>query len=201
MADFTAAHAHSPPTRRRIPGAGFDNTVTGTILRLGERKRELAERAQEYDRALRQSQHAAARRRHASGNGGAGSYMTGSNGSVTGAAGGGASSSIWKSDAGGIAMAQTAVLGDSHGSISLAPPVDDPLSHGDESMHGDDTASDGEVGSELGLGDSYVDGKRLKTYISPQDYVEEDEEMEDGGVLGLLAQIYGTKGQGPARVI
>jgi autophagy-related protein 9 len=25
--------------------------------------------------------------------------------------------------------------------------------------------------------------------------------MKDGGVLGLLAQIYGTKGQGPARVI
>jgi autophagy-related protein 9 len=96
-------------------------------------------------------------------------------------------------------MAQTAVLGDSHGSIDLAPPADDPMSHGDENIHGDDLASDGEVGSELG--DSYVDGKRLKTYTSPQDYVEEDEGMEDGGVLGLLAQIYGTKGQGPARVI
>lgn len=123
--------------------------------------------------------------------------MSGSNGSTTGAAGG-ASSSIWKSDTGGIAMAQTAVLGDSHGSIGLAPPVDGQLSHGDENVH-DDLASDGEVGSELG--DSYVDGKRLKTYTSPQDYVEEDDGMEDGGVLGLLAQIYGTKGQGPARVI
>lgn len=198
MADFNATHAHTSPARRRIPGTGFDNTVTGTILRLGERKRELADRAQEYDRALRQSQHAAARRRHA-GNSGTGSNMTGSNGSATGLAAGGAGSSIWKSDTGEIAMAQTAVLGDSHGSIGLVPPVDEPLSHGDEDIHHDDLASDGGVGSELG--DSYVDGKRLKTYTSPQDYVEEDEGIEDGGVLGLLAQIYGTKGQGPARVI
>lgn len=81
--------------------------------------------------------------------------MAGS-GSVTGAAGGGANSSIWQSD-GGMAMAQTAVLGDSHGSVGLAPPVDDPPSRGD---HDEDLASYGEVGSELG--DSYVDGKKVK---------------------------------------
>jgi autophagy-related protein 9 len=91
-------------------------------------------------------------------------------------------------------MAQTAVLGDSHGSVELAPPP----SHGDEEILNEDMAADGEVGSELG--DSYVDGKRSKAYPS-QDDGDEDDGMDDGGVLGLLAQIYGTKGQGPARVI
>jgi len=190
MADFNATH--SPQLRRRT--LGLDNTVTGTVLRLGERKQELADRAQEYDRALRQSQHAAtARRRYPAGSGGADSIVAGS-GLVFGAPSGGSSSSIWQSGVGGAAMAQTAVLGDSHGSEGLPPP-----SHGDEDVHDEDLAADGGVGSELG--DSYVDGKRSKAYTSQQDDGDEDDGMKDGGVLGLLAQIYGTKGQGPARVI
>jgi len=194
MADFSATH--SPQIRRRTLLAGLENTLTGTVLRLGERKQELADRAQEYDRALRQSQHAAtARRRHPVGSGLAGSVIAGSGSGMEAAGGGGASSSIWHSGVGGAAMAQTAVLGDSHGSVDLAPPP----SHGDEGIHDEDLAPDGGVGSELG--DSYVDGKRSKAYTTQQDDGDEDDGMEDGGVLGLLAQIYGTKGQGPARVI
>ena len=164
-----------------MPHTGLAETMTGTILRLGERKQELANRAQEYDRALRQSQHAAAtRKRH-----GSGSVMLGS------ATGGdeGASSSIWQSgNVGNMAMAQTVALGDSHGSVAPLPPNEPTHDQADEG---------GEVGSELG--DSYVDGKRSKGFTSPQDEGNEEDGLEDGGVLGLLAQIYGTKG--PARVI
>ena len=68
----------------------------------------------------------------------------------------------------------------------------------------EDLVSDGGVVSALG--ESYVDGKRPQISVS-QSQKEEDEEMEDGGVLGLLAQIYGTgvdlkgKGGGPGRRI
>jgi autophagy-related protein 9 len=194
MADFSATH--SLHTRRRPHGVIIDNTVTGTVLRLGERKQELAERAQEYDRALRQSQHAAtARRRNPAASVAAGSVMANSGSGMGTPASGGASSSIWQSGIGGAAMAQTAVLGDSHGSIQLPPPP----SRDDDGTHDEDSAADGGVGSELG--DSYVDGKQSKAYASQPDDGDEDDEMEDGGVLGLLAQIYGTKGQGPARVL
>lgn len=91
-------------------------------------------------------------------------------------------------------MAKTAVLGDSQGSVNL-----NPATHSTETIHGEDLAADGGVGS--GLGDSYVDGKGSKAYASHHENQDEDEGMEDGGVLGLLAQIYGAKGQGPARVI
>jgi len=189
MADLSSTH--SPQLRKRM--LGHENTLTGTVLRLRERKQELADRAQKYDRALKQSQHlATARKRYPAG--GAGSVVAGS-GSVVGAPGGGSSSSIWQSGVGGVAMAQTAVLGDSHGSEGLPPPP----SNDDEEIHKEDLAADGGVGSELG--DSFVDGKRSKAYTSPQDDGDEDDAMKDGGVLGLLGQIYGTKGQGPARVI
>jgi len=72
-------------------------------------------------------------------------------------------------------MAQTAVLGDSHGNEGLPLPPSN-----------DDEEVDGGVGSELGY--SYVDGKWSKAYASQQ-----DDGMKDGGVLELLAQIYGTK--------
>jgi autophagy-related protein 9 len=84
--------------------------------------------------------------------------------------------SIWQS---GIAIAQTAVLGDSHGSEGLPLPP-----------------SNGGVGSELG--DSYVGGKRSKAYASQQDDGDQDNGIKDGGVLqvGLLAQIYGINLKG-----
>ncbi|KAH9852710.1 APG9-domain-containing protein [Lenzites betulinus] len=104
---------------------------------------------------------------------------------------------------GGGAMAQTAVLGDSQGSImppgKAAPGVDSVIPE-------EDLAADGGVGS--GLGESYVDGRRPRASTVGQSQREEDDDMlEDGGVLGLLAQIYGTganlkgRGRGPPRAI
>ncbi|KAF8136485.1 putative transmembrane protein [Boletus edulis] len=157
--------------------AGLDSTVL-----LNEGKKDLTERAQEYDRALRQSQHMAFRRKYSGGS------VLASGGGVTPA---------WQSTMGissvgdqGIGMAQTAVLGDSHGSV-LPPPA--PSSVQDEGR-----AVGGEVDSTLG--DSYVDGNTngTKPYESQQEGVGEEEELEDGGVLGILAQIYGTRGpRGP----
>ncbi|KAF7980150.1 hypothetical protein HWV62_39601 [Athelia sp. TMB] len=188
MADITATQT-SP--RRRRTGLVGDTTMTGTILRLGERKQELAERAQAYEQALKQSQHAAvARRRHPPGSG---SVMA-TSGNMP--AVGGASSSMWQSGIGGAAMAQTAVLGDSQGSVH---PAANAAARSADTIKGEDLAADGGVGS--GLGDSYVDGKGVKAYNSQHEDREEEDGMDDGGVLGLLAQIYGAKGQGPARVI
>ena len=58
------------------------------------------------------------------------------------------------------------------------------------------------------LGESYVDGRPRGPSVS-QSQQEEDEVLEDGGVLGLLAQIYGTsaglnlkgRGRGAPRAI
>lgn len=188
MADITATQ--TSPRRRRPTGMVNDNTMTGTILRLGERKQELAERAQAYEQALKQSQHlAATRRRHPPGSG----SMMAASGNIPAV---GASSSMWQSNAGGAAMAQTAVLGDSQGSVN---PIANPAARSAEAIRSEDLAADGGVGS--GLGESYVDGKGGRVYSSQHEDRDEDESMEDGGVLGLLAQIYGAKGQGPARVI
>ncbi|KII89178.1 hypothetical protein PLICRDRAFT_53644 [Plicaturopsis crispa FD-325 SS-3] len=181
MADINVAH--SSPSRRRRPGPGLESTMTGTVL-LGERRTDLADRASEYDRALRQSQHAA-RKRH---QGGSGSIL------IPAAPTGVSSSSMLQSGVGGMAMAQTAVLGDSAGSVRLQPRT------AEEAIPSEDIAPDGGVGS--GLGESYVDGgEARRSKPNPYQQVDEDEDLEDGGVLGLLAQIYGAKGQGPARVI
>lgn len=155
--------------------AGLDNTIL-----LNDGKKDLTERAQEYDRALRQSQHVAFRRKQVGG------------GSVLTSGGGVAGSTVWQSamaaSGQGIGMAQTAVLGDSQGSISL-PPAPAPIQDGDRAVDG---------GVDSALGDSYVDGNGTKPYESQQEGIDDDDELEDGGVLGLLAQIYTTKGpRGP----
>jgi autophagy-related protein 9 len=97
-----------------------------------------------------------------------------------------------------MAMAQTAVLGDSQGSVAFQhpPTADSELT---SPLPAQDLAPDGGVTS--GLGDSYIDGAEAKNVKLPTYDEEEEEALEDGGVLGLLAQIYETKGQGPARVI
>jgi autophagy-related protein 9 len=155
---------------------------------LGDKKTDLVERAHEYDRALLQSQNAAAaRKRHQ-----AGTVLAGGSTASQGAVGTGANSSMFQSGLAGIATAQTAVLGDSQGSIA-PPPEDENMGIADE-----DLEPDGGVGCELG--ESYVDGNAKRARVYGQEE-EGDEELEDGGVLGLLAQIYGAKGQGPARVI
>ncbi|KAL1709709.1 putative transmembrane protein [Schizophyllum commune] len=172
MADITA-HQNPSAARRRSAHLEHSTFITPPDAST------MTDRAQEYDRALLQSQHAA-RRRH-----GAGSVL----GMSTLQPPGGMASSVYT----GPGMAQTAVLGDSQGSVM---PQGRP-----EGVHGqindDDLAADGGVAS--GLEGSYVDGaRRTRPYGDGQE--EEEEEEEDGGVLGLLAQIYGGR-QGPTRVL
>jgi autophagy-related protein 9 len=94
----------------------------------------------------------------------------------------------------GMDMAQTAILGDSGDTKDTAalPSKDKSRANAEG---GDREEEMGEGIS--GLGESYVDGtaKRPKLLgLSQTQQQEEDEELlADGGVLGLLAQIYGRK--------
>jgi len=147
--------------------------MTGTMLV----ERKLTDRAQEYDRALRQSQKMATSRRR---NVAAGDSTVGMP----------VPDSVMKS-----------TMGDNSPSTALTAVMDESRSSVLGSTHeipSADLAPDGGVGS--GLGESYVDGTRAtrQTYASQQ---EDEDGLEDGGVLGLLAQIYGTKGPDPGRVL
>ncbi|KAF7338046.1 Autophagy-related protein 9 [Mycena venus] len=138
MADLSASHYPNSILRRRQATGAADLAQS---VRMPD---GLGERAQEYDRALRQSQHAATRRR-------------GPAGSVLGmsAIAGPSSSSIF----GGLSTAQTAVLGDSQGSVQVGRTTATvtPQRHGDNIME-EDRSPDGGVDSNLG--ESYVDGKQ-----------------------------------------
>ncbi|KAI0065542.1 APG9-domain-containing protein [Artomyces pyxidatus] len=179
MADYTRRYTHPPPP---VPEEQADG---------GEQ--QLAARAQEYERALHESQSAAVARRRF----GASSMMLGQQPMAASTGSG-----IFQS-----AMARTAVLGDSDGSI--APPV---LREGSGEL-GDEPDGSGTMiggGGARALGGSYVDGvvrggqrkargSGFRGGLSMQE--EEEEEAEDGGVLGLLAQIYSGKGHAVGRVI
>lgn len=143
---------------------------------------DLVERSREYDRALKASQMVRSRFQPPSRNPG----------------------DIQQSVMVGMDMAQTAILGDSEGTTTL-PSKDKRKSDLDPRPFGvkdkDKAAGEGGDGEEEvgegGLGESYVDGaaKRPKLLgLSQTQQQEEDEELlADGGVLGLLAQIYGRK--------
>ncbi|KAH0583667.1 hypothetical protein H2248_009280 [Termitomyces sp. 'cryptogamus'] len=156
MADYGATHAMYPYGRRRHGGAGG---LEGAVhsQHVGVAEGALADKAQEYDRALRQSQLAAVARRR---------------GSVLGVSG---EESVFDER-----TAQTAVLGDSHGSVRV-----------DVHVEGESVAPSEEIELDDGLGgESYADGaKRTRAFGEG----EEEEDVRDGGVLGLLAQIYGRK--------
>jgi len=96
---------------------------------------------------------------------------------------------------GDLSTAPSAVLGDSQGSIKLGA-----VSTGASRTRKDLKRSSEEIladeGVVSGLGESYVDG--AKRYVGKA--TEEEESLEDGGVLGLLAQIYGRR-DGPAVVM
>ncbi|OBZ65786.1 Autophagy-related protein 9 [Grifola frondosa] len=194
MADFTAAHPLGLGRRRlfrrdfesgSVVAPGIESTVH-LQPPSGERKPDLADKAREYDRALRQSQ--TVRRRGVTGSVLAQSTRAGPS-----------SESMYQSGIGGMSTAQTIVLGGSQGSVMPEARVSAPSAIPEE-----DLVDDG--GVESALGGSYVDGRRPKPSVS-QSQQEEDEDLEDGGVLGLLAQIYGTggnlkgRGRGPPRAI
>ncbi|KAF5380879.1 hypothetical protein D9615_004124 [Tricholomella constricta] len=183
MADYGAAH-HMHAYGRRRHGVGVEGTVH---FATADPKPEgsLADKAQEYDRALRQSQYAASARRRPGGS------VMGASALGAGSAVGPSASSVF----GGYATVQTTILGDSQGSV-LLDTVGPASAVQSAHISTEDLDLDGGVGS--GLGESYVDGaKRSRTYGEGD---EEEEELQDGGVLGLLAQIYGRK-EGAAAVL
>jgi len=165
------------------------NFVDGTVqFATPENKGEaaLADKAQEYDRALRQSQYAASARRRSVGGG----SVLGASSGMGSVAGPSSASATY----GGYSIAQTAVLGDSQGS-ELTETAGQTAAQS-RSIPVEDLGTDEGVVS--GLGDSYVDGaKRSKTTGEVE---EEEDELQDDGVLGLLAQIYGRK-EGAAGVL
>ncbi|PSR77611.1 hypothetical protein PHLCEN_2v7801 [Hermanssonia centrifuga] len=184
MADLTTVGLGRRRLLRR--SHEFAQGTESTMIN-AERRVDTPEKANEYERALRQSQ--MARRRS--------SAMAQSRLGVP------SSSSIFQSGL-GLGMAQTAVLGDSNGSI-LPPTHMGEANLQTSTIPEEDLADDGGVGSALG--ESYVDGRRPKGPSVSQSQQEEDEQLEDGGVLGLLAEIYGTganlkgRGRGPPRAI
>ena len=102
----------------------------------------------------------------------------------------------------GIDMAQTAILGDSEGTTTLPPkdkeiPELDPRPFEGKDKGRATTVSDGLGEGISGLGESYVDGTARRPKLLGQSQTQQQEEDEeflaDGGVLGLLAQIYGRK--------
>ncbi|KAG6898292.1 hypothetical protein C0992_000737 [Termitomyces sp. T32_za158] len=178
MADYGATHAMYPYGRRRHAGTGGLEGAVHFQHVDPRHEGALADKAQEYDRALRQSQHAAvARRRGAVGGA-----------SVLGVPGGGmaaSSSSVYDET-----TAQTAVLGDSHGSVHMPGRPEAAAPRADGSDQGVIPPSE-DIELDEELEGSYADGaKRARPF---GDGEEEEEDMRDGGVLGLLAQIYGRK--------
>ncbi|TFY62696.1 hypothetical protein EVJ58_g3692 [Rhodofomes roseus] len=130
------------------------------------------------------------------------SVMARRRGGGTGGMGTG-TSTIFQSAA-GLDMAQTVALGDSQGSIMPQPPSARANQTTKDTIPEEELAADGGVGS--GLGESYVDTRRRTSSSQVRDE-EDDDGMADGGVLGLLAQIYGAgadmkgRGRGPPRAI
>jgi len=150
----------------------------------------LVEKAQEYDWALKQSQNVAgARRGGMAGSGGAigGSMLLGGY-SVNAPA-----ASVYTAQR-AHDLAKTVVLED----LDAPPPLSQRASGTEKESEGGE-GSELIGGSELG-GSDYVDGARRERmgYGDGQDGgVDMDGEEfleEDGGVLGLLAQIYGRRG-------
>jgi autophagy-related protein 9 len=148
-----------------------------------------AGRVREYERALQESQSAAVRRRGGGSGFGSASMMLGQ-------------TSVYQSG-----MAQSIALGDSDGSIALAqlqaPAQGDhptitttttTATHGPTSI----PSGSGElaVDSESALGEPYVDGARrhARGGVARSMQEEEEELGTDGGVLGLLTQIYNGGG-------
>lgn len=157
-----------------------------------------------YDQGLHQSRTAAALRRRGTGGAGMSTHLFTSpapgpsssqvsqaphNHPVSSETGSGPSASVF--GAGDLAAAPSVVLGDSQGSVHLLYGQSTSRSSAkgkNSEILSEEAANEVVVGG--GLGDSYVDGGARR--FGGRDE-EEEESMEDGGVLGLLAQIYGRR--------
>ncbi|KAF8623500.1 hypothetical protein AX15_006283 [Amanita polypyramis BW_CC] len=188
MAEYSVTH-HTYLQRRRQNAAlagSIIETATPPGVQFGadpRSEKSLADKAQEYDRALRQSQTATASRKKASFGGGSTLINL-------------SASSVF-----GPSMVQTTVLGDSQGSITIeeSSGIKTPkaITGMENSVPMEDLAADGGVGSSLG--ESYVDGTKRSRHF--EEVQENEDAIEDVGILGLLAQIYGRRDGGPAKVI
>ena len=181
------AHHQYPYTKRRHLGTdptGGSDTI-GTVHFANDPPQESS-----VDMALRESRLSTtlSRRR------GLGGSVMGMG--MSGMLGVGAGPSLAPSVFGDLSTAPSAVLGDSQGSMKLnAASTGVSRTRKDPKGPSEEMATDEGVVS--GLGESYVDG--TKRYVGKA--VEDEEEtLEDDGVLGLLAQIYGRR-DGPAVVM
>jgi autophagy-related protein 9 len=149
-------------------------------------ERRLEERAQEYDRALRQSQSAAVIRRTSANKPPSTAPAQPSQS--------GPSPAVRVTPSSPDTTAQSTALEESN--VNPFPHSNDILA--------EDMQPTGEVRSELG--ESYVDGKVTRgqtsqpsvSAVQPEDGATS---IEDGGMLNLLTHIYGTKGPGHRRVL
>ncbi|EJD05712.1 APG9-domain-containing protein [Fomitiporia mediterranea MF3/22] len=182
MADFTYTSAGA---RRRQLGDG----PAGHVRTLSAEQR-LTERAQGYDRALRQSQDAALRRRG----------QPSRNSTETPISPQGPEVSVSPPDAN--VQTPITMMGEGLAESNINPFPSQIHQQGqsvtvEDTLRSNDLSREGEVHSELG--ESYVDGKmqRGRTNTLPSSSQrDESGPVEDGGMLGLLAQIYGTRGPG-----
>jgi autophagy-related protein 9 len=188
IADLSARRASDDQTPRPT------TTVTG--------------RTREYELALHESQTAAVRRRGVGVGFGTTSTMLGQS-----------TGTMYHSG-----MAQSVSLGDSDGSVAIAnlqpsaqpqPPSSSssagasvPVASGVSSSGSGELGGDSQGEVRSALGESYVDGARRhpRGGVSARSSMQEEEDEEglgeDGGVLGLLAQIYsGTSGGGARGVL
>jgi autophagy-related protein 9 len=183
IADLSARRAADDQTPRP-PGISVAGPTTDHV--------------REYERALHESQTAAVRRRGGAGLGfGAASTMLGQS-----------TGTVYQSG-----MAQSVALGDSDGSVALADPQQQPQSSSASApmpipSGSGELVADSEGDVRSALGESYVDGARRhpRGVAGGARSIQEEEDEEglgaDGGVLGLLAQIYtGTAGGGARGVL
>ena len=206
IADLSARRAADDHTPR--PGAGAGAGPASIVIL------PPADRAREYERALQESQSMAVRRRAGGGIGG------GIGGSGFGAAGAAAASTMLGQSVYQSGMAQSVALGDSDGSIALAQlqlqpphPQEGNNNYNNNvtrmmavpSGSGELLTADSEGDVRSALGESYVDGARRNARGGVARSMQEEEEDglgADGGMLGLLGQIYnGTAGGRPRGVL
>jgi autophagy-related protein 9 len=175
------------------------------------------DRTREYERALHESQTAAVRRRAVGVGFGTTSTMLGQSTGTMYHSGMAQSVSLGDSD-GSVAFGNLPPL--AHPPLPPPPPSSSsagagaPVASGVSSSSSGSGSGIGELGGDSqgevrsALGGSYVDGARrhprggVSARSSMQEEEDEDALGEEGGVLGLLAQIYsGTSGAGARGVL
>ncbi|PPQ71416.1 hypothetical protein CVT24_012234, partial [Panaeolus cyanescens] len=188
--------ATSSQSQTNIAGSGSDHAAHtsghGHVSFANQPGMEASEtRTQEYDQAMRQSRLAAFRRKGMGmpmmGVGGVNASMMGMSALLATGPHSGAMSVYGGAD---FANAPSAVLGDSQGSVGGDNGKKGEKSKREISKIRDEDRA-GDQGVASGLGGSYVDGANRE--IGGYDPQDDEDELEDAGVLGLLAQIYGRR--------